>query len=60
MDQNLIDMMRVLIPAQVAKELVSMQPIQLTVDDIDTACDWIEQSRINRGVDPLTEETLNS
>lgn len=60
MDQNLINMMRVLIPAQVVKKSTSIQQIQLPVDDVEAEYEWLRQSQINRDVNPTTEETLNS
>lgn len=60
MDQSLVNMMRVLIPAQVVKGSASIQQIQLSVDDVEAEYEWLRQSQVNRDANPTTEETLNS
>lgn len=38
MDQKLIALLRKTIPARIAEELVSVQPINLSMEDLNNAC----------------------
>ena len=45
---------------KIAEELCSVQPMNdITYDTLQKSFEWLEQSRISRGVHPLTEEPLD-
>ena len=57
-EQDLLTRIREILPDQIAKEICSIQPITVSIDDLYAAAEWLTQSRLNRGVHPITEESL--
>ena len=41
MDQNLIDLLRKTVPNRIAEELISVQKIDLSIEDLNAACNVI-------------------
>lgn len=39
MDQRLIDILRIMVPAKIAEELVNVQKIDMSAEDLGKACD---------------------
>lgn len=49
------------IPNKIAEDLCSVQPMDgITYEDLRAAMDWLTNSRLSRGVHPLTEEPLSA
>jgi hypothetical protein len=59
-DPEMLAEIRKTMPQKIAEDICSVQPMDnITYEDLAAACRWLEQSRIARGVHPLTEEPLD-
>lgn len=56
---ELLALLRKQIPNKIAEEICSVQPMDgITPEHLKAAGEWLERSRLARGVHPITEEPL--